>query len=184
MGCSIYSLTGLTLTCDSNKGGIKTVLIANYDEAAANALAALVEGESGATDIAVSAITAQTGLTWYRYDFKRNTGSMTSTLNVDEAAGTNYVTTEVVLQFNRMETTKRIEMRALSLNELSVIVVDSNNKAWFLGLNEPVVASAGTGQTGTAKADGNYYQITLQANDDTYPFEVNGDISNLPVNNA
>lgn len=179
MGCSIYSLSGLTLDCAVNKGGIKEVYVTNYDE---DMLAAFNErvasGDTAATEIAVSALT---GTTWYKYEFKRNTGSLTSTLNVDDAAGTNYVSTDVILQFNKMETKKRIEMRALSLNELQVIAVDSNNKAWFLGLNEPVVASAGTGQTGVQKSDGNYYQITLQANDDSYPYEVKGDLSTLPT---
>ena len=40
---------------------------------------------------------------------------MTSTLNVDETTGNNYVTTEVSLVFSKMETTKRIEMADLLL---------------------------------------------------------------------
>lgn len=172
MACNSATLSGLTLDCETSKGGIKTVWVAKYSEAIATAVAAVAET---ADTIAMSAITAaDSAATWYKYEFKRNTGSMTSTLNVDEANGTNYVSTDVVLQFSRMEAKKRAEMKALTLSETHVIVLDCNNKAWFLGANEAVTASAGTGQTGTAKTDGNYYQLTLQANDDSYPIEVSG----------
>lgn len=172
--CSTQTLSGLKLACESNKGGIKTVYAAYYDEAY----------KAGITVSAGSITTLSTAqTTWYKYDFKRNTGSMTSTLNVDEAAGTNYVSTDVIMQFNRMETKKRLEMTALSLQELVLLVVDSNDKVWYLGYDEPVVASAGTGQTGVQKSDGNYYQITLTSNDDTYPMEFTGTLP-TPANNA
>ena len=168
--CS-QTLKGLPVQCDTSKGGIKEVYIASMPES----------GVTLTYDSAETVVTAISGCSFYKYNFKRNTGSMTSTLNVDAANGTNYVSTDLVLQFNKMETAKRIEMSALSLGELLVVCVDSNNKAWVLGIDEPVSASAGTGQTGQAKSDGNYYQITLQANDDTYPKEYTGDLDNLPM---
>ena len=177
-GCS-QTLNGLQLTCDSSKGGIKEVYIAKFPGYQTDA-----SGNTYASGLTISgdAVTAiASGVTFYKYEFRRNTGSMTSTLNVDDANGTNYVSTDLVLQFNKMETAKRVEMSALSLQECLVVVVDSNNKNWVLGMNEPVLASAGTGQTGTAKGDGNFYQLTLQANDDTYPFEYSGDIADLTV---
>ena len=101
---------------------------------------------------------------------------MTSTLNVDPANGVNYVSTDLVLLFTRMETTKRIEMAALAVNELAVIVKDANGKYWYLGYDEPVAASAGDGQTGTARGDGNRYSITLQDTSTSWPYEVDGSI--------
>lgn len=173
-GCS-QTLKGLQLSCDTSKGGIKEVYIAKYPGM----------GDSGYTSgltISADTVTAiDSGVTFYKYEFRRNTGSMTSTLNVDDANGTNYVSTDLVLQFNKMETAKRVEMSALSLQETLIVVVDSNNIAWVLGMNEPVLASAGSGATGTAKNDMNAYQLTLQANDDTYPFEYSGAISDLTI---
>ena len=58
---------------------------------------------------------------------------MTSTLNVDETTGNNYVTTEVSLVFSKMETTKRIEMAGLAIGQFAIIVKDSNEKYWYLG---------------------------------------------------
>lgn len=175
-GCS-QTLNGLKLGCDTSKGGIKEVYIAKYPGVGSNGYTEGLTMDTANTVVT----TVSTAVTFYQYEFRRNTGSMTSTLNVDDANGTNYVSTDLVLQFNKMETEKRVEMTALSLQECLVLVVDSNNKKWVLGMNEPVLATAGTGQTGQAKGDGNFYQLTLQANDDTYPFEYNGDISSLTI---
>ena len=165
MACS-QTLSGITLSCDTSKGGIIEVYIVTWNELSGGTSAYGVSGN------VVTAITLTTSATWKKYEFKKNTGSMTSTLNVDDANGVNYVSTDLVLQFNRMETSKRIEMAALSVSDLAVVCRDANNKYWLLGYNEPVSATAGTGQTGTARTDGNFYQITLQANDDSYPMEL------------
>ena len=170
MNCTSASLSGLTLDCETSKGGIRKVWIANYSEAAAAVVAAAADSASSVSLTAITA--ADSGVTWHPYEFRRGTGSMTSTLNVDNANATNYVSTELVLQFGRMEAKKRAEMRALSLNDCMCIVQDMNNKVWFLGFSAPVNASAGTGQTGQAVSDANMYQITLTAADDSYPMEV------------
>ena len=77
-----------------------------------------------------------------------------------------------MLQFNRMETPKRVEMTALAQNELALIVKDANGKYWLLGKDEPVMATAGEGVTGTARGDRNGYGITLQDTSLEMPFEV------------
>lgn len=166
MNCTLASLTGLTMDCETSKGGIKEVYIANYVASAATAFKAALDSATSASTLS--------GVTWYKYEFRRGGGSMSSTLNIDAANGTNYVSTDLVLNFGKMNLKKWTEMKALSLNELLVFVVDSNNEQWLLGLDEPVVASAGTGETGAAKSDSNAYTITLQANDDTYPYNWKG----------
>ena len=106
------------------------------------------------------------------YYFNRNTGSMTSNYTLDPATGVRYVTTDLALQFNRMETAKRVEMTALAQNELALIVKDANGKYWLLGKDEPVMATAGEGVTGTARGDRNGYGITLQDTSLEMPYEV------------
>lgn len=118
-------------------------------------------------------------VTWYAYNFKKNTCSFTSTLNIDQANGINFVTTELILQFNRMTTAKRLEMKGLAVNDMYVIVLDSNNTYWYLGMNEPVTATSGSAQSGTAKTDGNFYQITLTDESATFPYEVLESIINF-----
>ena len=161
MSCS-QTLSGIARDCAASMGGIAEVLICNHDDITAVTL----------SDGIVSAITTATSKKFKKYAFRPGTGSMTSTLNVDAANGVNYVSTELVLQFNRMETTKRVEMAALATNDLAVIVKDNNSKYWYLGYDEPVNASAGDGVTGQARGDANKYGITLQDNSHEFPYEV------------
>lgn len=158
MSCVSVTLSGLVQDCESSMGGIKKVWIATENP------------KPTVSDGAINGFEQTTD--WYEYNFKKNTGSFTSTLNVDVANGINYVSTELILQFNKMTTTKRIEMTGLAVNDMWVIVLDSNNTYWYLGYDEPVTANAGTSQTGTAKTDGNFYQITLSDEADTFPYEV------------
>ena len=110
------------------------------------------------------------------YYFNRNTGSMTSNYTLDPATGVRYVTTDLALQFNRMETSKRVEVTALAQNELALIVKDANGKYWLLGKDEPVMATAGEGVTGTARGDRNGYGITLQDTSLEMPYEVDAEL--------
>ena len=165
MSC-IQTLSGLAKDCSANMGGIVEVLIANYEDVTAVTL----------TSGVISAITMATSAKFKRYAFAKNTGSLTSTYNIDAASGVKYVTSELLLQFNRMETTKRVELTALALGDLVVICRDSNGIYWYLGKDEPVNASAGDGQTGTAKSDANRYTITLQDNSQEMPLEVDSTI--------
>lgn len=158
------TLAGITLDCTNSLGGIKTVYIANYGDV-----------ESVAVDEAngeITGITMTTGATFKPYQFRKQTGSMTSTLNVDETAGINYVSTELSLVFTKMETAKRLEMTALAKAQLAVIVEDSNGKYWYMGKDDYVSSTAGGGNTGTAKGDQNAYTLTLTDESITYPYEV------------
>jgi len=69
-----------------------------------------------------------------------------------------------------------VELTALSLADLRVIVKDANGLYWFLGYDEPVNASAGDGQTGTARSDANRYTITLEDTSAEMPMEVDDSI--------
>ena len=165
MPCS-QTLAGLAKDCTSNIGGIKNAYIANVDD---------VDTITETTN-KITAITMVSTKKFKQYAFRKGTGSVTSTLNVDPTTGVNFVQTDIVLQFSKMETPKRIELAALSQAELAVIIEDMNGTFWYYGRKEGVTASAGTGQTGTARTDGNYYQITLQDNDETWPLEVDADV--------
>lgn len=158
---------GIHLDCTTSIGGIKKVWIADY-----NKVKPTLNTESGDTTNG-GMITDISGLTEFKqYQFRKETGSMTSTLTVDETAGINFVTTELNLVFTKMETAKRIEMSALAKGQLAVIVMDSNGKYWYLGYNDYVSSLAGGGNTGTAKTDQNAYTLTLKDESETYPYEV------------
>lgn len=162
----IQTLSGLAKDCAANMGGIVEVMIANFADVTGVTI----------SDGIVSAVSMATDAKFKKYSFAKNTGSLTSTYNIDAASGVKYVTSDLLLQFNRMETTKRVEITALSLGDLAVIVKDANGKYWYLGKDEPVNASAGDGQTGTARGDANRYTITLQDESLEMPYEVDDTI--------
>lgn len=154
--CSNQTIAGLCKDCEGSLGGIVSVYLANYQDN-------IFTVTSGAVSQVNSAVS------FYEYQFRKNTGSMTSTLNIDPANGVNFVSTDLDLVFSRMETKKRIEMAALSVGQLAGIVKDANGKYYALGVSEPLEASAGDGQTGTARTDGNRYHIVLTDNQESFP---------------
>lgn len=174
MAYCIQTLKGITLDCSHSLGGIKTVYIANYNDVTDIKYNASTGSTSGATYTGdtITGITMASGTTFKPYQFRKQTGSLTSTLTVDETAGVNYVSTELSLVFTKMETKKRIELSALSIGQLAVIVEDSNGTFWYLGKDDYVSATSGTGQSGVAKGDGNSYNIVLKDESDTYPYEI------------
>lgn len=161
MACN-QTLSGLVNDCATSKGGILEVYLANFEDVT----------DITVTDGMVKGITMASGKKFHRYYFRPGTSSMASTLNVDNAAGVNFVQTLLTMLFSRMETTKRVEMSALAVNDLRAIVKDANGVFWLLGEEEPLIANAGDGQTGTAKTDANRYQIVLEDNNSTFPKEI------------
>lgn len=160
-------IAGIERDCSTSKGGIVVVYLLNYDD-----IETVEVSKDGDTKGIINKIQTKEGKKFKAYHFRKNTGSMSSTLNVDPANGVNYVNTDLVLQFLKMDTTKRIEMAALSVNDLVAIVKDANNAYWYLGFDEPITATAGDGTTGTARGDGNRYSITLQDSSSTFPYEI------------
>lgn len=162
------TLAGIQLDCTNSLGGIKVVYVANYGDISGVTL-------DDATGM-ITGITMSGDAKFKAYQFRKQTGSMTSTLNIDETAGINYVSTELSLVFTKMETAKRLEMSALAKGQLAVIVKDSNDKYWYLGYDDYVSASAGSANTGQNKGDSNNYGLTLKDESETFPYEVDADI--------
>lgn len=152
--------------CEGNIGGVKKVWIANYVD---NAVAYESDSSTASTAGVITGWTSgASSTTWYEYKFRKNTASMTSTLNVNDN-GSSYVSTELNMVFSRMAADKRAAVVALVLSDAMCIVEDCNGNRWFLGEMNPVNVSAGTGETGTAKADNNAYNVTLTDDNDKFP---------------
>ena len=163
MACNSYTLTGLNTICkETSFGGIKEVLIAPYDDVASVSVA------SG-TNLLTP--TMESDKKFKQYKLLKSTGGLTSTLNTSETSAS-YFTSEVTLQFMKMETSKRMEIMALMMSSCVVIVKDSNNKYWYLGKDNYVECSAGTATTGTATSDANHYELTLSDTSSELPYEV------------
>ena len=169
MACSV-TLTNYQIgDCFSSKGGIQTVWVGVYKEGA------FVMSTGGT-------VSGFSGVTWYKQELRRGIGSMTSTYNYDEAAGSSFVQTDLIFQYGKMDKENRIQMNALSKGDLVVVVKDSNGEYYALGVEEPVKATAGTGVTGAARSDANQYEITLTDYCSEYPAHLDDSaISALPT---
>ena len=173
MGCA-KTLTGMGLDCRESVGGIKEVYI--------------LGDRSEATVVGPEISDAITGITlkadsdkFLPYKFRKQTGSMVSTINTSEENGTTFVQTDVTLVFHKMEAKKRLEIASLMVGDCAMLVKDGNNKYWYLGLDEPVTMTAGTAGTGTAKGDKNGYDLTLTDLSNTLPYEVSEAIAKTVI---
>lgn len=169
MACSLFTLHGIVQDCNGNLGGVSEVWLARRDD-----VASVVTAEttvSGFTYPEISAITMETGANFVHYYVRKNTSSLSSTLNVSDN-GSTYVSTELNLVFARMDAQKRLEMNALSYEDLVALVKTANGNWIYLGYDNPVSRSAGTGETGVQKSDNNQYTITLTDESTEWPYFV------------
>ena len=163
MGC-LQTLTGIKNSCDANLGGIRRAWFANFDD-----FTAAVD-EATHT---VTALTATTGTSkFYEYEFNRQTGSLTSTITVDEANGVRYYTNTAALVFTKMEATKHAEIEALAKGHLIGIFEDTNGEIWYVGADNYMSAAELTAQTGQAFSDLNGYNTSLSQMSGHLPYKI------------
>ena len=165
MACT-QTLSGIARDCLGNNGGIKTVWLANWDN-----VASLTESSG-----AITAITMANSEKFKKYEFPRNTSSMSSNYAVNAENGTSYVETDLLMVFTRMDTTKRLEIVAMAQGLLAAFVEDNNGNVWYLGHDFPVTINAGDALTGTARGDRNGYSITLRDESAEPPMPFTGTI--------
>lgn len=165
MACTT-TLSGIARDCDVNAGGILNVYIASFVD-----VVSLTE-----TSNVITTITMDTGKKFYQFYQKKNVASYTGTPQFNEDG--DYVGEDGVLSlvFTRMDTTKRMQVDALSRQDLAVIFEDANHKCWYLGKDNPVTRNGGDTTTGTAQTDRNGYGVELHSNDLSSPTEVDGSI--------
>ena len=96
MPCS-QTLKGIPSDCATSMGGITDMWAANFGDVVSKEL----------TDEIITTITMAESATFKHYSFKKNTGSLTSTLTKDEANGVRFVTTDLALVFGRSPVGRR-----------------------------------------------------------------------------
>lgn len=139
--CTSYTLSGLNAGCKDSVGGVAKVWLADFSE-----IRWTIDSNHLATPDATTSFKV--------YNLRKGAASMTSTLAVNDNAGS-YFTTEVAMQFLKMENAKRLEVMAMLMGQCTGVVKDRNGKYWAIGVENPLEGSAGTGETGTAASDAN-----------------------------
>ena len=158
---SCESLQSIQKNCSNNIGGIKNVWVNQQDEISGVTV-------SGGAWI-VSAITV--GDPCVPFAINRNTGNYTEDTAVDLINGSSFVTQTITLMFNRRDKDKSEAINVLGSGQqyLAVFIQDANDKYWYF---ENVQLTATGEGSGTARADGSKYSITLLAESDHLAYEV------------
>lgn len=167
---SCEALQSIQKNCSNNIGGIKNVWVNQQEEISGVTV-------SGGTWI-VTAITV--GDACVPFAINRNTGNYTEETAVDLMNGSSIVTQTITLMFNRRDKDKSEAIHVLGSGQqyLAVFVQDANDKFWYF---ENVQLTATGEGSGTARADGSKYSITLLAETDHLAYEVT---STLITDNA
>ena len=165
MACT--TLETILKGCDSNIGGITSILINDQD----NVVGPIVEAAYEITDFGT--LTDQ----FVPFEFRRNTGMYTEEAAIDLVNGSSYYTQTVTLMFHRREAAKSKAIKILGegQRDLALVVGDANGKYWYFPTAQLTAVAEGSG---TAKADGSKYSITFVAENENLAFEV--DAAEIP----
>ena len=156
MACELT--TGFTLGCLEGIGGVKEVLIANYT------LAGGADFMSGVTyDASTGEVNGLPTATIYRYVPFRNSGNYVETVNKNLETGTLFFSQEVGWTFGKLSQDMRNEFLNVAKAKMIVFVRTNDDQILLIGATEGSQLTAGTVQSGAAKADLMGYQVTTTA---------------------
>jgi hypothetical protein len=155
------ALETITKSCDNNTGGIRKIWINDQENITTDPVVA-VNGE-------VIALAASVDYT--EFEINRNTGNYTEETAQDLLSGSKVVTQTITLMFNRRDKDKSEAINILASGQryLSALVLDANGLYWYF---ENLQLTATGEGSGTARADGSKYSVTLLAEADHLAWEI------------
>lgn len=164
MACT--TLATITKGCDNNIGGITSILVNDMDN-----LGTVTVNTTTWTVTSFGSLVDE----FVAFEFRRNTGSYTEELANDLANGSQFYTQTISLMFHRREAAKSKAIKILGegQRDLAVIVGDANGKYWYFPNAQLTAVAEGSG---TAKADGSKYAITMVAENEFLAYEVDSTI--------
>ena len=154
MSCDLTQ--GFSVGCNDSIGGVKAFYIDNMPSDGLT----IVEDSTG---IATS-ITG-TNLAYWKYECTNAQGAasvFSDNPTVNDANGTSYYDQTATYVLNKMEQTKRNEVKLLARAKMSIIIEDNNGKYWLMGEVNGVRLTSGENSSGTALGDRNGYSLSFQ----------------------
>ena len=160
MACE--ALQSIVKPCDNNSGGIRNVWICQQENVTADTPSA------GAWEITTLTMTANANV----FAINRNSGNFTEEIAQDLVNGSTVVTQTITLMFNRRDKDKSEAINILGAGQqyLAVFIEDANGLYWYF--DHAQLSAVGEG-SGTARADGSKYSVTLVAESDHLAYEIN-----------
>jgi len=163
MACNLT--TGFARDCSDSVGGIEELYLLSRDTMTAHTV----------LNHEVTAITD--GLaTWYKYELKKEVGSIVATTTIDPANGTRFSEGVIAFSINKFSATKSNELRLMVLGRLAVIVKDNNGVYWGLGFQSYSEGQSLVANSGTAFGDRSGYDIELMAKEAETPYQVDATV--------
>ena len=155
---SCEALQSIVKPCDNNIGGIKTVWIAPQED---------VTVTYGTWQVTTATLVDPAAV----YAINRNTGNYTEDTAIDLINGSSFVTQTITLMFNRRDKAKSEAISVLGAGQqfLAVFILDAKGKYWYF---ENVQLTATGEGSGTARADGSKYSITLLSEAEHLSYEI------------
>lgn len=174
MACTNIKLAALEKDCEFNKGGIKDIWIARYQDlcdsyCGSNAsvkhgveLGKNANGHDYITNIFMKA-DPNTNLNYlfYHYYLTNDSAVLDTEYTIDQANGILFTTNTLTCTVPVQTIDKRHQLMDLLLSDVVVIAKDGNGRYYYMGYEEPVKVNTFTTTTGTASADSNNYNFTL-----------------------
>ena len=159
MGCKITS--EIIRGCRGNAGGIKRVLIANFEDVAS----VTPEATDDNTDTGMITDITMVGSPaagFYRYEFNKDSSAFTQNFTQDLASGTGGWTQTINLVFAKNEASKRNAIKMLGQNNTVIIVEDRNGKYWYFGEESGMELMSVESGSGVLMSDRNGYSISFE----------------------
>jgi hypothetical protein len=165
---SCQALETILKSCENNSGGIYGIWINQQDEI----LSITPADPSAGAGWSITAIALQaTPVLFENFYVRRNTSNYTEDSTIDLVNGSSFVTQTINLMFHRREAAKSRAIKILGSGQqyLTAIVLDANGLYWYF----PYLQVSATGEgSGTARADGSKYSVTLLAENEYLAYEV------------
>ncbi len=165
--CDITS--GFTLGCRDNSGGVKNLYILSGSVTSISYLSeGLIDGITGDG-------------TFYKFELFRQTSDYTETITSTDVNGTVFYEQSVNAIFFKLQSSTRNQMRVLAKNPNLKVIVETNNgttdgigKFFYLGQENGLQLTGGTGATGTAFGDLNGYSLNFVGQEPEPASEISG----------
>jgi hypothetical protein len=169
MAIPCQALEAIVKSCENNSGGIYGIWINQQD----NIASITPTDPSAGAGWLITAITlaGTPGVPFENYYVRRNTSNFTEDSTIDLVNGSSFVTQTINLMFHRREADKSRAIKILGAGQqyLTAIVLDANGIFWYF----PYMQVSATGEgSGTARADGSKYSVTLVAENEYLAYEV------------
>lgn len=167
MACGTTITSGIGKGCNDAQGGLKKVWIAQTE----NVLTILPAASTETTGI-ITSFTMATASKFYEFAPTKFTAKWVDNGKPNGNHGGYSYEPTLTLPFSKNEASKRNAVKLLGKSDVSAIVLDQNNKYWYLGEVNGMNLITSAYDSGAALTDPNLWTLTFTGYEPNPPREV------------